>query len=410
MGPGIDVRERIEAKMEPSTYGANGIAKELEDELMKFTAKSEDNKVDAHFVEQTRGVQRNADAEVNITECTRSLGNDQLVEANCQDATESSSSFDDSDCGVENVDSLGDSEASSDFRGDAASALDFGGFGEKFRMRKKKLTTHWRSFIQPLMWRCKWAELQIKKLQSQAQQYDRELEAYNMRKQSQLEDPTLLDGVKSLPFPQSNPRSKILRRKRRRISDARTDIAAYMSHHNLFSYYENRKSFTEAAFMNNKLKNPEKATLKVNIDEEFWVNNELLSFKPGDGDNSLENVLAKIDSLQSQIGKLKSRVQRVMSENAEKFSWADSLSLPMPSNASSPNHGDRTAVGISRLISEYRMGDVPESAVRSHGDDPDTNVQDGVLIDNQRVKEEMNNLEEVKIHQMQRPLALKEDP
>ncbi|KAL0397689.1 UNVERIFIED_CONTAM: hypothetical protein Scaly_0217300 [Sesamum calycinum] len=378
---------------------------------MKFTMKSEDNKVDAHLIEKTEEVQRNTE-EVNITDCTKSLGNE-LVETAYQDTTESSSSFDDSDSGGENVDALGDSEASSDFHGDTASALDLDGSGEKFTIR--------------------------------------ELEAYNKQKQIQLEKSILVDGVKSLPFSQTNARSDILKRKKRRTTEATTDVAAYMSHHNLFSYYgrnvlsvaikfclgssvkpdtwcfaENRKSFTEGAFMSNELKNP--ATRKVYIEDEFWINDELLSIAPGDGDNSLEHILGKIDYLQSQVGKLKTRVDKVMHENAGKFSCTEDLTLPMACNASPPNSGDRMAVGTyiaSQLISEYSLGNalVPESAVTSQGDvvpdangskdhpcfaDAHENDEDGVLIDNERVKEEMNSFEEVKIQPIQTPLVLKD--
>lgn len=176
MGLGIDVRDNtIEAKMEASTCKANGIfAQELEDELMKYTKKYEDYKVETPLVEQTEQLQRDAnvvehieevpsntdvvdqieevqrntdvvdqieevqrnidDVEVNILECTKSLGNE-VVSAEYQDRTESSSSFDGSDCGVDNFDMLGDSEALSDFRAGAASVMDFDGFDEKFRMR-----------------------------------------------------------------------------------------------------------------------------------------------------------------------------------------------------------------------------------------------------------------------------------
>ncbi|KAG8391537.1 hypothetical protein BUALT_Bualt01G0198000 [Buddleja alternifolia] len=425
-----DVRDRSKAKMEASNYKANGIfAKELEDELMKFTSKCED--YESRLVEQTKEVHRNDDMEVNITECTKSLGNE-VVEAERHDTTENSSSFDDSDCGVENVDALGDFEAMSDFCGDASPSVDFDGFGEMFRTRKKKPTAHWRSYIQPLMWRCKWVELQIKKLQSQAQQYDRELEAYNKSKQIQLEKDSTLEGecAKSLPFSRVDAKNEVLRRKKRKRAEATTDVAAYMSRHNLFSYYENRKSFTEGAFMDNELKNM--AIQKVNIDDEFWVNDEPFFTKPGDGDNSLEHVLRKIELLQSQVGKMKRRVDAVMSENAGKFSCIDDISLPMlPSQTFPPNNWDimpaRTYIA-SQLSTEYNTGDVlvPESASAStsHGDVRDVNGstsharfadaylngEDGVLIDNRRVKEEMNTFEEVKIHPIQRPLVLKEEP
>ncbi|KAI3449058.1 hypothetical protein Pfo_005723 [Paulownia fortunei] len=439
MGPETEIGEKLKAKMEASTCKAYGFFdKELEDELMKFTTNCEENKMDVHLVEQTEKVNRNTDVEVNIMECTKSGGNE-LVEAECLDTTESSSSFDDCDYGVENVDTLGDSEALSDFHGDAASALDFDGFGEMFRMRKKKLTTHWRSFVQPLMWRCKWVELQIKKLEAEAQKYDRELKEYSQQKQVQLEKSTLEGlGVKSLPFSQNHVRSEVLRRKKRRRAEATKDVAAFMSHHNLFSYYENRKYFTVGAFMDDELKNSAKATQKVNIDDEFWGNDELLCVETGNGDNFLEHIFRKIEFLQSQVGKLKSRVDMVTSENGGKFSSADNLSVPIPYNdligspintAAPPNNGDRMPVGTyfaSQLISEYNMGDVllvPESAVTSHGEVvPDANGStnhfyfadaygqgdDEILIDNRRAKEEMNNFEEVRIQPIQRPLVLKD--
>lgn len=107
-----------------------------------------------------------------------------------------------------------------------------------FLVLRKKLTSHWRSFIHPLMWRCKWVELQIKKLEAQAQKYDRKLQEYSQKKQAQLEKSALEGlGIKSLTFAENNVRSEVHRRKKRRRAEATEDVAAYMSHHNLFSYY-----------------------------------------------------------------------------------------------------------------------------------------------------------------------------
>ena len=103
--------------------------------------------------------------------------------------------------------------------------------------RRKKLTTHWRSFIHPLMWRCKWVELQIKKLQSRAHLYDKELEVYDSKRQSELDSSTMVDGTKSVPFSRENAKLNVFRRKKRRRTEATTDVAAYMSQHNLFSCY-----------------------------------------------------------------------------------------------------------------------------------------------------------------------------
>lgn len=104
--------------------------------------------------------------------------------------------------------------------------------------RKKRLTSHWRTFIQPLMWRCKWVELQIKKFQSQAKKYDTKLAEMNQRKLCRLEN-LKSEGIggKSLPFSNNCRREKVMQRKKRKRVEDTMDAATYMSHHNMFSYY-----------------------------------------------------------------------------------------------------------------------------------------------------------------------------
>lgn len=100
------------------------------------------------------------------------------------------------------------------------------------------MTSHWREFICPLLWRFKWIELQIKELQSQALKYDGELAEYDERKQFEFERITS-EGfdAKSLPFSSQFQRTKAMKRKKRQRVEDTIDTATYMSHHNLFSYY-----------------------------------------------------------------------------------------------------------------------------------------------------------------------------
>lgn len=81
------------------------------------------------------------------------------------------------------------------------------------------MTTHWNKFIRPLMWRLKWLELKIKELQSQDKKYDLQLAKYAQIEQSEF-DAT----------------SKLTKRKKRKRVEDTTNIACYMSQHNLFSY------------------------------------------------------------------------------------------------------------------------------------------------------------------------------
>lgn len=100
------------------------------------------------------------------------------------------------------------------------------------------MTDHWRKFIRPLMWRCKWIELQIKEFQSQALKYDRELAEHEQRKQFDFET-YMVEGfhAKSLPFSSCIRRNKVMKRKKRKRFEETTDTASYMLRHNLFSYY-----------------------------------------------------------------------------------------------------------------------------------------------------------------------------
>lgn len=106
--------------------------------------------------------------------------------------------------------------------------------------RKKKLTSHWRRFIRPLMWRCKWTELRIKELESQALHYGRELAAHYIRKKNQLElgqfDLKNL-GSRSVPFSSQSSRKRAVKRRKRKKVECMADLNSYLSFHNLFSYF-----------------------------------------------------------------------------------------------------------------------------------------------------------------------------
>lgn len=147
-----------------------------------------------------------------------------------------------------------------------------------FHYRKKKLTNHWRNFIRPLMWRCKWTELRIKEMELQALKYARELAAYDQRKQpydqrKQLGfDQFIFEGLgsKSLPFSsQCFKKKTIKRRKRKRVEDT-TDLTSYMSKHHLFSYlgtsfFFNYNSF--GALLSNNTAHPPHPLLSLSLSQ-----------------------------------------------------------------------------------------------------------------------------------------------
>lgn len=105
---------------------------------------------------------------------------------------------------------------------------------------KKKTNDQWRKFTNNLKWRCKWLELKVNEIQSQAREYEKEVQDYCLTKQFDLEKSKLegFDG-KSIPFREQTHRNNVFKRGRRKRVEETTDVAAYMSSHNLFSYAGN---------------------------------------------------------------------------------------------------------------------------------------------------------------------------
>ncbi|XP_059632972.1 uncharacterized protein LOC132275477 isoform X2 [Cornus florida] len=336
--------------------------------------------MEALLNEHTKAPEDADHMEVDVIEFS-STNDIRVAEAEDPDATDYSSSFADTSSGTENFSGFDDIEVDSQFCGN--NNLEFDGYGHMFPMRKKKLTSHWRSFIRPLMWRCKWTELRIKEFESRASKYSQELAAYDQRKQLEFDQLTLEGfGSKSLPFTFQNHRRKYMkRRKRKRVEDA-TDITSYMSHHNLFSYHENKNSDPECTYMANDHVHPVFPEQNT-TGHELGINDDLSLLEPKDGDKSLEQILRKIEMVVSRVHKMKAQLDMVMSKNAAKFSSSENLSLLVPSDAQTSSahsptfsacNGDTITVGAvyppSQHVSEYDIGDLvmPESAISSYGD------------------------------------------
>lgn len=231
------------------------------------------------------------------------------------DTTEYSSSFGDTSSGSENNIAMSDGEVDSQYLGHNMPGFHYPGQSELY-LTRRKLTDHWRRFIQPLKWRCKWIELRINQLNSQARKYDRKLEEHKQKKELTFERPELQDfNAKSCAFSGQLSREKVMmRRKRKRVEETQ-DIASYMSQHNLFSYCD-RKSRADHTHMEIRRGNQGDSV------------GDSLDF--GDGANSLEQILAKIEKAKSHICELKARMEKVLSENPGKFSSVNRLSMLPP--------------------------------------------------------------------------------
>ncbi|KAK9058399.1 hypothetical protein SSX86_023241 [Deinandra increscens subsp. villosa] len=204
----------------------------------------------------------------------------------------------------------------------------FEDFGTVLRVRKKRLTSHWRSFIRPLMWRCKWAELKIKQFESQALEYARKIAARNLTKHLASNRP-IPEGFssRSMPYTKRRQRKLMKRRKRARVEET-ADTDLYMSQHVLFSYNESKKSDQDEVPTMDDFDDPEQNTTNPEV-LGLSLHNHLSFFE--DEDNDIEHILHKIEITHSRVHILKSQLDLVVSENSQLFPFSENLSNPGPS-------------------------------------------------------------------------------
>lgn len=120
--------------------------------------------------------------------------------------------------------------------------------------------------------------------------------------------------------------------------------------------------------------------------DKFDIDDDQLLLELGDvlGENSLEQVLWKIEIVHSRVQKLKNQLDLVMSKHAAKFSSSENLSLLAPCDAQtssvpsptfSPGNGETVSAGAmytaAQLMSQFDIGDlvVPEIAMSNFGED-----------------------------------------
>ncbi|GAB2265630.1 hypothetical protein Dimus_000670 [Dionaea muscipula] len=235
------------------------------------------------------------------------------------DATEYSSSFGDTSSTNENALAMSDAEVQSEFHDDNScySAL---------HLRKKKVSSHWRRFIHPLAWRCKWTELRVKELERQAVIYSQEITENGERKFYQVEQLTSELCSKSFPFFSDRIQTRVLKRRRRRKQvEKMTDLTSYMSHHQLFSYLENKSWDVDGAGTADDISSLDPSFV---IDDLGTIMDNCIQ----DGDNGLEDVLSDIERIHSRIHGLRTHLEKVMFKSGVKVSsshW-ENLSMVVP--------------------------------------------------------------------------------
>uniref|UniRef100_A0A803LID7 Uncharacterized protein n=1 Tax=Chenopodium quinoa TaxID=63459 RepID=A0A803LID7_CHEQI len=410
MGPEVDMSGKFDTPMEvsPVSMKDNSTVKLSEEKLVVCTSNCEDHGfVDAPVAKTPE--------ENPITTCASSYEDSgfhmDVSGVDCDQ--ENSSSFGCTDSETGTAGASNDVEVESEVRNDNSSLMEFDGFNDLFKTRKKKLTAQWRKFVRPLMWRCKWVELQIRELRSQASKYDRELAECAKTKQCELEKYATEDlAVKSAPSVCQNRPVRVMKRKKRKRVEETTDLAAYSSCHSLFSYFVNKRRSGDSAYLDDDHGNTEKTTSGVG---EFGINGEwsFLDFKDSD---SFENILRNIEVAQMHVRQLRSRIDKVVRETAEISSFAPGKALVNsgPSSILAQVDGENFQIGslptTTRQTLENKMI-MPENVVSGHREVNPANmiatadqqqfgrkcgkIDKKILVANQPVKKEFNHTEVV---------------
>lgn len=347
----------------------------------------------------------NEDVEVDIVEDTKP-NEERVAEREFEngDVTESSSSFGYTDSGIGSAAVSSDIEVESKPQDVHASLLRFDGF----RTRKKKLTDHWRKFMRPLMWRCKWVELQLRELHSQVSKYDRELEERDRKKKSGLEKCAAEDvGVKVAPFICQNRSVKLMKRKKRKRVEDTVDLASYTSGHSLFSYFARKRSFADSAYIDNDHDvDPAKGTPSGS--DEFGLPGGCPLFEFKDND-AMESILRKIDEAQLHVHQLRIRADKVVREYAGKFSSDGCSFFPDDPSASCAPNLVLSSVNTEKVPLTSQHGqvtpppDMVETTDQVRSEGRCEMIGNDVLTYDQPVKEELDNTKEVGIHRAESP-------
>ncbi|KAL8152106.1 hypothetical protein V2J09_021914 [Rumex salicifolius] len=413
MGPDLDSKGKSRTKMDISPGEAGTAAKELD--KMTCSKNCQDISFLTEALPNEHTLNQSEGPEINITDKIK-FNEKADSESESEDATENSSSFSDTDSGIRN--GPNDMEVESELHDDGSSSLPFDGFGDLFRTRKKKLTAEWKKFARPLLWRCKWLELQIRELDALGSKYEREIAEYDRRKEHDLLNITSEDiSVKCEPITFQNKKISIMKRKKRKRVEDETDIASYMSNHNIFSTLVNRKSYADRPYMDDDIFNSVKPAKYNYISDEFDDNGVWACLDCKD-DHRLEAILQNIEESQIRLRMLKARMDKVISENATTI--FSNIEASTPTNAlpaSSPNHmahenGDGPEASLC-TTSQHTSADgedvlMPDSAVSSHGDItplldmaetsdqtqigvPCLKIKDEVMISDESVKEEVGS-------------------
>lgn len=137
MGPDLEIKNQSNGATEVSVCKENvSMPGDSENKVVQCMNNSKDNNFDGENLDVDRGkvMDRDEDVEINIIDCTKSSDVGE-IEVRCDDATESMSSFGDTDSETKNGSVLSDTEVESPFFVNDGPVSIFDSYGGAFQMR-----------------------------------------------------------------------------------------------------------------------------------------------------------------------------------------------------------------------------------------------------------------------------------
>lgn len=173
--------------------------------------------------------------------------------------------------------------------------------GESHARSRKGLNAEWKEARRGIEWRCQWLALRVKELQMRANKYDRILEYIkpNSLAKSEAEP----HAARFTPVRQGMQGRKMFRRKNRKKVEVGSQLENHFSRHPVFSRYgsdgdsKTKKRASETVAVAEELRQEES-----DLEER---ERSLAGETGAGGQDSMEQLLWKVDLLQKRVGILK---------------------------------------------------------------------------------------------------------
>jgi hypothetical protein len=180
----------------------------------------------------------------------------------------------------------------------------------------KALDADWKLYRRGIEWRCRWLELRMQELQSQASRYDQILEELKKVKTWRLDRVNEeVSAARTVPLDSTPQKHRLLSSKQHRKPVDLIDIDAYMARHPLFSRYDKkrRQKSEDGEEKMHSQQNQQTQLIAIKVEtlaeEENPVEQPVAGHEVGELE-SMEQLLWQIEALQARVEKAKHQLNQ----------------------------------------------------------------------------------------------------